>query len=84
MKIDSTKIGIATASAFAIIWVICSLLVATLPGAMMGMSGHMVHADLDMMQWSMGLGGLVTGLVAWSLVSGATAWLIATIYNLMS
>ena len=81
MTIDSNKIAVATGLAFAIIWLFCSALVAFLPELMMGMSGHMVHANLGTMSWSMSFGGFFIGLVLWSFVSALTAWVMATIYN---
>ena len=81
MKLNATKFGVASAVAFAILWVICSLFVVVMPGMMMEMSGHMVHTDLAGIQWHMGLTSVVIGLFAWSFVAGITGWLVATIYN---
>ncbi|MFT4862527.1 MAG: hypothetical protein ACI95C_001748 [Pseudohongiellaceae bacterium] len=81
MKLDTIKIGYATALAFAIIWVICSLLVWGLPSMMLGMSGHMVHGDFSNMGWHMTSSGLLAGLFAWSISAGLIAALIANIYN---
>lgn len=81
MKCDANKLFLATAGAFAIIWIICSALVAIAPGQMLGMSGHMIHADIGALSWTLTLGGFVFGLILWSAWAGATAWLIGTIYN---
>lgn len=81
MKIDATKFGLATAIVFAVFWAICSTLVVTMPVGMMQMSGHMVHADLGQMAWHLGWAGFITGLVAWSVIAGVTAWAIAALYN---
>ncbi len=81
MKCDANRLFVATAGAFAIIWIICSALVAILPGQMLGMSGHMIHADFAAMSWTLTWAGFVIGLVAWSVSAGITAWLIGTIYN---
>lgn len=81
MKLNATKFGVASAFAFAILWVVCSLLVVVMPGIIMEMSGHMVHADLVGVQWHMGLAGVVIGMFAWSFVAGITGWLVAAIYN---
>jgi len=81
MKIDSTKFGLATGMVFAVSWLICSLFVAVLPRGMMQMSGHMVHADLGNMGWSMHWTGIVFGLFAWSIIAGLMAWAIAALYN---
>lgn len=81
MKLDTIKIGYATAIVFAIIWLLCSLLVWILPSMMLGMSGHMVHGDFTHMEWHMTTGGFVIGLLAWSISGGVIAALIAYIYN---
>ena len=81
MQLDSVKFGAASAVAFALLWLVCSLLVILIPGAMMETTGHMVHADLTNMQWRLGLTGFVFGLIAWSVLAGLTGWLVAAIYN---
>jgi hypothetical protein len=81
MKLDAINFGLASAAAFSILWVICSLLVITIPTGMMQMSGDMVHGDLSSMQWSMGVQGIFIGLIGWSILAGVTGWLIAVIYN---
>ncbi len=81
MKLDALKLSYATAIVFAIAWVICSLLVVTIPGAMMRMGGDMIHADLSAMGWSMHWTGLFVGLVLWTVLSALFVWAIASIYN---
>ena len=81
MKIDPTKFALAAAIVFAVFWVVCSVLVVTMPIGMMRMSGHMVHADLGQIAWHLGWAGFIYGLVAWSAIAGATAWAIAALYN---
>ncbi len=81
MKLDTVKIAYATAIAFAVIWLICSLLVLSLPSIMLGMSGHMVHGDFSSMEWHMSGLGFIYGLFAWSITAGIVAALIAYIYN---
>jgi hypothetical protein len=81
MKLNAIKIGYATSIAFALVWAICSLSVVILPSFMMGMSGHMVHAEFSGMQWHLNWAGFIYGLLAWSVSAGLTAALIAYIYN---
>ncbi len=81
MKIDAMKLAIAAAMTTAVVWTVCSALVAFLPGSMMGLSGHMVHADLAATSWALTWTGYIAGLVIWSLSAAATGWLIATFYN---
>lgn len=81
MKLDVIKIGYATAIAFAVVWLVCSLLVWGIPSLMMGMSGHMVHGDFSEMGWHMTAFGFIAGLLAWSIIAGVVAALVAYIYN---
>jgi hypothetical protein len=81
MKLDAVKFGLASAAAFSILWVVCSLFAIGMPMNMMQVSGNMVHGDFTSMQWSMGIQGLFIGLIAWAFVAGISGWLIALIYN---
>jgi len=81
MKLDAVKLGVATAIVFAIIWLICSILVVLIPSPMMQMSGQMLHADFGNQGWSMHWAGFFTGLILWSLVPALLAWAIARLYN---
>lgn len=81
MKLDAVKLGVATAIVFAVIWVVCSLLVILMPGPMMQMSGHMLHADLGSQGWSMHWTGFFTGLVLWALLPALLVWAIAALYG---
>lgn len=81
MKLDTVKFGLASAGAFAILWLVCSLIVWLMPSMMMAVSGHMVHADLSQMGWHLTIGGVLAGLVGWAVSAGVTAMLIAKIYN---
>ena len=83
MKLDAIKFGLAAAYAVAIIWVVCSFLVAGLPGMSMSMGGYMMHSDFSGMNWHVGMTGLVFGLVLWTITAGVFAWLMATLYNKM-
>ncbi len=81
MQIDALKFGLATAIVFALAWVICSLFVFLMPAGMMQMSGHMVHADLGHMSWTLNWFGFIFGLLAWSIIAGVMAWAVAALYN---
>lgn len=81
MNINANKFALSSAITFALLWVLCSIVVIALPHQSMSIMGAMVHSDMDSWQWSMQVGGLVVGLVAWSLTAGAIGWSIATIYN---
>jgi len=81
MRLDEKSLGLAAAASFAVLWVICSGLVALSPGYMMGLTGHMMHADFGGMQWTLNITGFIYGLLLWCILAGAAGWLIAYFYN---
>lgn len=81
MIINANKFALSAAITFALLWVLCSLVVIALPHQSMGIMESMVHSDMGDLQWHMQVGGFVVGLFAWSLSAGITGWLIAAIYN---
>lgn len=81
MKFNPNILGLAFAAAFAVLWVICSLLVFGLPGYMMTMTGHMAHANLYDLGWTLTITGFLVGLVGWVVTAWATGWLIGFFYN---
>lgn len=84
MKINSLNLALASAITAAIVWAICSLLVWTMPGAMMSVTGNMVHMEMGKSGWMLSPLGFVWGLIVWSLFAGIFAWLLATVYNLLT
>lgn len=80
MKLNANKLALAAAISFAVLWVLCSLLVVSFPNQSMHVSNAMMHSSMSW-QWDMQWLGLLIGLIAWSLTAGVSAWLIATIYN---
>ena len=81
MKLDAVKLGYATAIVFAVVWVICSVLVVGIPGSMMRMGGYMMHEDFGAAGWTMHWTGFIVGLILWSVLSGVIAWAVAAVYN---
>ncbi|CAN5391455.1 hypothetical protein BH10ACI2_BH10ACI2_21840 [soil metagenome] len=79
MKINALNLGFA--SAIAIAWVICYLFVWMIPGPAMNMTGQMMQMDMGQIGWVLSPMGFIWGLVAWSVVVGIFAGLLATIYN---
>ena len=84
MKINAVNFAIASALTTALVWIICSLLVWTMPGGMMNATTNMVHMDMGRTGWTISFMGVVLGLFAWSIFAGIFAWLLATIYNLLT
>lgn len=81
MKLDPGRLAIAFGGTTAVLWVICSALVALLPGISMTMSGHMLHMDASAYTWTLSLGGFLFGLIIWTISAAVAGWLIALIYN---
>lgn len=81
MKLNALNFGVATAVAFAIVWIICFIFVWMLPTFSMSLFSDMMHSSDMNMQWHFGLYSFIVGLIAWSLCGGFTAWLIAVVYN---
>ena len=84
MKIEPGPFALASAIAAALLWLVCSVIVFIIPGPMMGMSGHMVHANLSGMNWALSLTGILVGLIGWGLIAGIFAWLLAYSYNMLA
>lgn len=84
MKINSLKFGLASAITAAVFWIICSFFVWIVPGGMMSLTTNMMHMEMGRGGWTLSPIGVVWGLIAWSLFTGIFAWLIATIYNLLT
>lgn len=81
MKLDAGRLAIAFGGTTAILWVICSALVALFGGGMMTMSGHMLHMDPATFAWTLTFPGFLIGLVSWTASAAAAGWLIGRIYN---
>ena len=81
MRLDAGKLGLSTVAVFAAAWIICSALVVLVPSPMMRMSGHMMHADLDGLGWTMHWEGFFVGLILWSVLAGLLVWAVAAFYN---
>lgn len=81
MKLDPKGLALAVAIVTAVLWILCSVFVSIAPGPAMGITGHMVHADLSEFTWSLSWGGVLVGLVSWTLAAAVPAWLIAWTYN---
>lgn len=81
MKFHTCNFAIAAALTSAIIWIICSLLVLSLPQMTMMLSGDMMHMNTQDMMWTLTLTGFIKGLVLWSITIGLSAWIFAVLYN---
>ncbi len=81
MALKTNKLFVATAVVFAVLWIICSALVAVLPDMMLAATGYMVHAEFETFRFTLTGIGFIGGLILWALIPGITVWLIAAAYN---
>ena len=84
IKINALKFGLAGAITAAVVWIICSLLIWMMPGAMMNMTTNLFHMEMGKSGFVLSAVGVLWALVGWSLFGGIFAWLLATIYNLLA
>ena len=84
MKINSLKFGLASAITAAVVWIICSLLVWMMPGAAMNMTTNLFHMEMGKSGFVLSPIGVIWGLIGWSLFAGIFAWILATIYNVLT
>lgn len=81
MNLDENRLAVAFGTVTALLWVICSASVALMPGAMMAMTGHMFHASMEGISWTLTWPGFLLGLVAWVVWAAVAGWLIGWCYN---
>lgn len=81
MNIDTTRLALTLGGTTAVLWTLCSALVAIQPALMMSITAHMIHADMDGFGWTLTWTGFFVGLISWTLCAAATGWLIGWIYN---
>lgn len=81
MKLDPNRLAIAFGGTTAILWIACSAFFGMMPGQMMMMTGHMLHADPTGFGWTLTVGGFLYGLIAWIVVAMLAGWLVGWIYN---
>jgi len=81
MKLDAGRLAIALGGTTAILWTLCSALVAIHAGGMMTLTGHMLHMDRTMFAWTLTIPGFLIGLVSWTIAAAVAGWLIGWIYN---
>ena len=84
MKINALNFAVASAITAAVVWIICSLLVWMIPGAMMNMTTNLFHIEMGKSGFVLTPIGVIWGLIGWSLFAAIFAWSLATIYNLLT
>lgn len=81
MNLDEKRLALSLGGATAVVWIICSALVALIPGPMGTLTGHMLHGNLENFGWTLTWAGFFIGLVTWALWAVAAGWLVARFYN---
>ena len=81
MSLDANRLAMSVGIATAVLWIVCSASVALMPGVMMGITGHMFHASMEGISWTLTWAGFLIGLVAWVVSAVVAGWLIGWFYN---
>ena len=81
MKLGAGRLALAFGGTAAILWAVCSALVAMFSGSMMTMTGHMPHMDMTSFDWALTLPVFFIGLVSWSITAATAGALVGSIYN---
>lgn len=81
MVLNSGAFAIAQAAAAAVLFIVCSFLVAFLPDVTVGFTRYAFHTDLSGAMSPVGAGGFLVGLLVVSVGWGLLALLVAHVYN---
>ncbi len=81
MKLDQKKLALSFGGTTAVLWIVCSALVAMIPGPTGKLMGHMLHGNLGGFSWTLTWAGFFIGLVSWVLWAAAAGWLVGWSYN---
>jgi 2TM family of unknown function (DUF5676) len=83
MKLEAARLGLAVGIGSAIVWTICSLLVALMPEPSLALTRSLFHVASGGPVWGVTWAGYLVGLCVWSVGSGLFAWFCAGFYNRM-
>jgi hypothetical protein len=83
VKLKASSLGLAVGIGSAILWVICSLVVAVAPGSAGSLTAQLFHVASGNAQVGVTWSGFLVGLCFWSIAAGIFAWLCAALYNRM-
>lgn len=81
MRLDARAFGVAAGAAAAVLFILCAVAVAIAPDATTAFASYLIHMDLSGMSRSLTFGSFVGGLLSWTVGTGLTFWLAASIYN---
>lgn len=83
MKFEAARFGLAIGIGSAILWSLCSLVVAVAPEPSLALTRSLFHVASGGPVWGVTWAGFLVGLCVWSVGSGLFAWLCAGLYNRM-
>jgi hypothetical protein len=81
MKIEAARFGLAVGICSAILWTLCSLLIAEMPEASLALGRSLFHVASGGPAWGVTWAGYLVGLCVWSVGSGLFACFCAGLYN---
>lgn len=81
MKLNTQALVKAVALVAAVSYAACALWVALAPEGMMRTVGYLLHIDLSGISRPISLGGVLAGVVAWTLLNCLFAGAAANLYN---
>ena len=80
MKLDPARLSLAAATAFGIVWTVCTAFVVALPAMSIAAAGGMMHF-MGPPEMLVTPTRFLIGLVGWSIAAGVTSGLLALVYN---
>ena len=84
MKIDSRRLGVATALGVAGAFALCTLVVAIAPDGASAFLSYALHIDITGLARGVSWGGFIAGLLLTAAYGGLLVAAVAGIYNRMS
>lgn len=80
MSINVFKLSISVAIAVGLVWSFCFLAVLIAPELAAVMMEHMMHLNMDTMEWQLSIQSFLVGGAIWMVFALAITWLSARIY----
>lgn len=81
MALQPRKLGVASATTAALLYMLCWNFVALLPGLSLQLTEDMLHGTMGAMSWRMDARSLLVGTILWAALAGAAVWTAAALYN---
>lgn len=81
MRLDSKAFGLAAGIAAMVLFIICWIAVARVPGFTAAIGSFLFHADLSGFSRSLSWANFLGGLIGWGVGTAAVGSLVAGLYN---